>query len=148
LREWVRVKRPGGSVNLAVFAQRTFQPQMGLLLQRVIQLSGGQVAHIPWEQMSQRETLLVTLQDAGLIKVAVQEERLGYHLRNAQEWWEVIQHSALRLLVEQVPTAQRDRLRSEYLAEVAALSTVVGLWLGAGVLLVRGNRPVHTVTKS
>jgi len=148
IREWVRVTRPGGSVNLAVFAQRTFQPQLDLLLLRVIQLRGGRVVHVPWAQMSRPEPLRASLQDAGLVDVAVQEEQLGYHLRDAQEWWEVIWHSALRLLVEQVPAAQRDQLRAEHLAEVAALATADGLWLDVAVQFARGHKPMRAVTRN
>jgi len=140
MREWVRVTRPGGSVQLAVFAPRVFQPQLGFLLQRIAQVTGSQDAPVSWEQVSQRETLLAFLQEAGLVDVDVQEEQLGYHLCDAQEWWEVIWHSALRLLVEQVPAALRDRLRSEHLAQVASLVTADGLWLDVPVLFARGHK--------
>jgi SAM-dependent methyltransferase len=146
LREWVRVTRPGGSVNLAVFAPQAFQPQLGLLLQRIAQVSGGPDAPVSWNQASRREALFAFLQDAGLVDIAVQEEQLGYHLRDAQEWWEVIWHSALRLLVEQVPAAQRDRLRAEHLAEVEALATVDGLWLDVAVLFARGHKPMRAAS--
>lgn len=146
LREWVRVTRPGGSVSLAVFAPQAFQPQLGLLLQRIAQVSGSLDAANSWEQASRREALLVILRDAGLVDVAVQEEQLGYHLRDAQEWWEVVWHSALRLLVEQVPEAQRDQLRTEHLAEVATLATADGLWLDVPVLFAQGHRPMPAVS--
>ena len=77
-------------MNLTVFAPQAFQPQLGLLLQRIAQYSGSQDAPVSWEQASRRETLLALLQDAGIDKVDVQEEQLWYHLRDAQEWWEVI----------------------------------------------------------
>ena len=145
LREWVRVTRPGGSVSLAVFAPQAFQPQLGLLLQRIAQVSGSLDTAISWEQASRREALLVFLRDAGLVDVTVQEEQLGYHLRDAQEWWEVVWHSSLRMLVEQVPEAQRDQLRTEHLAEVATLATADGLWLDVPVLFAQGHKPVPAV---
>jgi hypothetical protein len=95
----------------------------------------------PWEQFSRRESLIALLQNAGLVDVAVHEQQLGYHLRDAQEWWEVIWHSAERLLVEQVPAAQRDRLCTEHLAEVAALATTDGLWLDVAVQIASGRKP-------
>ena len=146
MREWVRVTRPGGGVHLAVFAPQAFQPQLVLLLQRIAQITGSQDAPVSWEQVSRRETLLAFLQEAGLVDIDVQEEQLGYHLRDAQEWWEVIWHSALRLLVEQVPAAQRDRLRTEHLAEAAALATADGLWLDVPVLFARGHKRMRTTT--
>jgi ubiquinone/menaquinone biosynthesis C-methylase UbiE len=146
LREWVRVTRPGGSVSLAVFAPQAFQPQLGLLLQRIAQVSGRLDAPISWEQVSRRETLLAYLQNAGLVDVAVQEEQLGYHLRDTQEWWEVIWHSSLRMLVEQVPEAQREQLRTEHLAEVATLATADGLWLDVPVLFAHGHKPMRTAS--
>lgn len=146
MREWVRVTRPGGSVSLAVFAPQAFQPQLGLLLQRIAQVTGSLNIPVSWEQLSRREALLAFLQDAGLVEVTVQEEQLGYHLRDAQEWWEVVWHSALRLLVEKVPAAQRDRLRTEHLAEVATLATADGLWLDVAVLFARGYKPLRAAT--
>jgi ubiquinone/menaquinone biosynthesis C-methylase UbiE len=146
MREWVRVTRPGGSVSLTVFAPQAFQPQLGLLLQRIAQVTGSLSTSVSWEQLSRHEALLAFLQDAGLVEVTVQKEQLGYHLRDAQEWWEVVWHSALRLLVEQVPAALRDRLRTEHLAEVAALATADGLWLDVAVLFARGYKPLRAAT--
>jgi ubiquinone/menaquinone biosynthesis C-methylase UbiE len=143
LREWVRVTRPGGSVNLAVFAPQVFQPQLGLLQQRMAHYSGSRDSPLLSGQLCERKSLLALLQDAGFVDVTVHEEQLGYHLRDAQEWWEVVWHSALRMLVEQVPAAQRDRLRMEHLAEVTALATADGLWLNVPVLLARGFKPQH-----
>jgi SAM-dependent methyltransferase len=142
LREWVRVTRPGGSVNVAVFAPQAFQPQLGLLQQRIAQYSSSRETPVSWGQVGRHEALFALLQDAGLVDVTVQEEQLGYHLRDVQEWWEVVSHSALRLLVEQVPVAQRERLRLEHLAEVAALASADGLWLNVPVLFARGRKPM------
>jgi ubiquinone/menaquinone biosynthesis C-methylase UbiE len=144
LREWVRVTRPGGSVNVAVFAPQVFQPQLGLLQQRIAQYSDSRETSVAWNQLGRHEALSALLQDAGLVDVTVQEEQLGYHLRDAQEWWEVVWHSALRLLVEQVPVAQREHLRLEHLAEVAALASADGLWLNVPVLFARGRKPMPT----
>lgn len=144
VREWVRVTRPGGSVNLAVFAPQVFQPQLGFLQQRMAQYSGRRDTPFSWNQVSQHETLRALLQDAGLVDVTVHAEQLGYHLRDTQEWWEVIWHSALRLLVEQLPVAQRERFRTEHLAEVEALATADGLWLDVAVLFARGLKPMHS----
>jgi SAM-dependent methyltransferase len=143
LREWVRVTRPGGSVSLAVFAPQAFQPQLGLLLQHVAQASGNLGAAALWEPLSRREVLSALLRDADLADVTVHEAQLGYHLRDAQEWWEVVWHSALCLPLEQVPAAQRDRLRSEHLAQVTSLVTADGLWLDVPVLFARGHKPLR-----
>jgi len=141
MREWVRVTRPGGSVNLAVFAPQAFQPQLGLLLQRIEQNSESVDVLVSWEQMSQRESLLALLHDSGLANITVHEEQLGYHLRDAKEWWELIWNSALRLLVDRVPAEKRERFRAEHLAEVATSATADGLWLDVPVLFARGYKP-------
>jgi ubiquinone/menaquinone biosynthesis C-methylase UbiE len=141
VREWVRVTRPGGSVSLAVFAPQAFQPLLGLLRERIAQLTGCRDESTPWEQLSQRESLITLLQNAGLVDITVREQQLGYHLRDPQEWWDVVWYSALRLLVERVPVAQRERLRTEHLAEVAALVTTDGLWLDVMVQVASGRKP-------
>jgi hypothetical protein len=53
----------------------------------------------------------------------------------------VVWHSSLRLLVEQVPDAQRARFQAEHLAEVAALVGADGLWLDVAVHCVHGRVP-------
>ncbi len=143
LREWTRVTRPGGSVNLAVFAPETFQPQLGLLLQRIAQESESVDEAVVWEQVSERESLLALFQDIGLVDITVHEEQLGYHLHDTKEWWELVWNSALRLWVDLVPAEKRDWFRSEHLAEVATLVTADGLWLDVPVLFVKGRKPLH-----
>jgi SAM-dependent methyltransferase len=142
MREWVRVTRPGGSVNLAVFAPQTFQPQLDLLLQRITLDSESVDAPACWEQVSGRESLLALFQDSGLVDITVQEEQLGYHLHEAKEWWELVWNSALRLLVDQVPVEKKNRFRFEHIAEVTTLVTADGLWLDVPVLFVRGHKPL------
>ena len=144
VREWARVTRPGGSVNLAVFAPQAFQPLLGLLRDRIAPLAGVRGEPAPWEQLGGHEPLIALLRNAGLADVTVHEMQLGYHLRDPQEWWEVVWNSALRPLVEELPDAQRDRFRVEHLAEVAALATADGLWLDVPVLLARGHKPRFT----
>jgi hypothetical protein len=138
----------GGSINLTVFATQAFQPQLDMLLQRIALASGNQDVSAPWGQVSRHEPLTALLRDSGLVDVVVREEQIGYHLRDAQEWWEVVWHSARRLLVEQVPAAQRERLRTEHLAEVAALVTADGLWLDVPVLFARGHKPLVAAATS
>jgi SAM-dependent methyltransferase len=140
IRELVRVTCPGGSVNLAVFAPQVFQPLLDLLLKRIArELSVD--ASFSWEQVSDRETLLALFQDTGLVGITVHEEQLGYHLRDAMEWWELIWNSALRLWVDRVPADKRERFRTEHLAEATTLVTADGLWLDVPVLFVRGYKP-------
>jgi hypothetical protein len=136
----------GGSVNLAALAPQTFQPLLGLLQQRIAQLSGSRITNNAWSQVCQHDFLRTLLQETGLVDAAVHEEQLGYHLRDAQEWWEVVWHSSLRMLVEQAPEAQRNRLRTEHLAEVASLATANGLWLDVPVLFARGHKPMRAMT--
>ena len=52
-------------------------------------------------------------------------------------------HSSLRLLVEQVPTEQRERFQVEHLAEVASLVSADGLWLDVPMWFARGRVPEH-----
>lgn len=141
VREWVRVTRPGGSVNVATFGVQAFQPLAGLLQQALAGLAGNVSATLPWAHLAAPETLRSLLEDAGLVDVEVHAEQLGYHLRDAQEWWEVVSHSGLRLMVEQVPKNRRERLQAEHLAQVVSLVNADGLWLDLPVLFARGRRP-------
>lgn len=68
-------------------------------------------------------------------------EKLGYHLPDAESWWEVVLYSSLRRWLEPLDDGQREALRVTHLDSVAALMTADGLWLDASVHLVRAEKP-------
>jgi hypothetical protein len=127
-----------------VFGSQAFQPMAGLLLARV------EAAGISFPDDSPRRAA-ERLHDpvachalavaAGLTEVTVESEAIGYHLQDANEWWEIVWNSGYRGMLERLPLAQQHTLRTAHLAELVHCTTERGLWLNVETQFVRGRKP-------
>jgi ubiquinone/menaquinone biosynthesis C-methylase UbiE len=140
LREWKRVTRPGGNVMFSTFASRAFEPLLTLLCERVRD-EGGE-AHLPWEQMSNAYTLEVLMREAGFVDIEIREEQLGYHLESALQWWEIVEHSAIRHILDTVSPPLIEQIRVAHMTEIESFVTQDGLWLNMPIIIVRGRKPL------
>jgi ubiquinone/menaquinone biosynthesis C-methylase UbiE len=130
LREWVRVLRPGGKLAFTCFETSAFQPLLDDLVERV-RARGGQLPDEPVgsRRIQSMDHCRALLTEAGLGEIELQTVQLGYHLRDEQDWWEVVSNTAMRQLPELLPAPQRDALRDEHLAFVAERKTDDGIWM-------------------
>jgi hypothetical protein len=62
------------------------------------------------------------LPDAGLENIEVFSEQLGYQLKDANEWWDVVWNSGFRGPVSQLSPEQLEQFKQEHLAEVDKLA--------------------------
>ncbi len=140
---WVRVLRPGGVLAFSSFGAGAFEPMLGMLMRRIARrmTSGaGPVFAIGPHRLAVPQRCQQLLQGAGLDDRRVVEEALGYHLRDASEWWEVIMGSGLRELPDQLDPAAVEAVRDEHLAELAAIMNENGLWLDGRTLFAVARR--------
>jgi ubiquinone/menaquinone biosynthesis C-methylase UbiE len=142
LSQWRRLLRPGGRVMFSSFTEQAFQPLLQLLMDDLKAFGVDVESRAPASQRLKDPTVSrELLREAGFAEVTQTTEQVGYHLRNGEEWWEVVWNSAIRGLVEQVAAEQREALRQRHLENLAALQTADGLWLGVEVMLNSGSRP-------
>jgi len=142
LKDWVRVTRPGGMVMFTAFGPAAFEPMKRLLLERLQR--EGVDAGAPVQaasRLADTGNCHVLLAAAGLDDITVETAQLGYHLRNADEWWEIVWGSGFRGLVEKLPPVRREAFRATHLAELAPLVTNKGLWLDVEVIFASGTKP-------
>jgi ubiquinone/menaquinone biosynthesis C-methylase UbiE len=132
LKEWVRVTRPGGRVVFTVPAPGAFEPMNSQLAARL----AGEGLTVMTESEGHR-----LLTEAGLIEVTAQTESLGYHLKNANEWWELAWHSGLFPSLHELAPAALEALRVAHVAETERHQTGEGLRIEVRYLRVSGRKP-------
>ncbi len=144
IRDWTRVLKPGGVIVFSSFGASAFQPMSGLFLGCVrdhASLSGAEDGVLPTQRLAEFAQCLRVLQSAGLLQPEVAGEQLGYHLRDAGEWWEVIWNSGLRTCLEKYEPDYIETIRQRHVAQVQELAGADGLWMDVLTLFSSGNKP-------
>ncbi|UCE88682.1 MAG: class I SAM-dependent methyltransferase [Pseudomonadota bacterium] len=140
LKQWYRVLKPGGTVILSSFARGAFQPMAHLLREQLAEF-GMHVAPPPWLRLTELEHCRALLHDAGFTDIETHTEQLGYHLKGATDWWELVWSGELRANIEQLDPEQQTQLHRDHCARVEALVTDKGLWLDVETIFASGRRP-------
>jgi ubiquinone/menaquinone biosynthesis C-methylase UbiE len=134
-----RVK-PGGRVMISNFQEDYFQPIRDLFINRM-SAYGVQDPPQAGKRIAHEEGCRQLFATAGLLDVRVAERNVGYHLKSAGEWWDIVWNAGYRRLVARLSAEEQERFMSEHLEEVGALRTKDGIWLDAGVLYTVGVNP-------
>jgi ubiquinone/menaquinone biosynthesis C-methylase UbiE len=142
LKDWVRVVSPGGKVAFTCFETTAFQPMLDDFVNQLKQF-GVVLPEGPFgsKRIESTEHCHSLLTGAGLQDTTVVNKQLGYHLRDEQEWWEVVNNTAMRGLYLQVPEADRARFRESHLQSTRKMLTGKGLWMDVETRFAMGSRP-------
>ena len=140
LREWRRVLKPAGHLMFTSFGEAAFRPMIDLFMARFDAYCPGTrpVAAAKLTTQAQCREVLVA---AGYGDVEVVSESLGYHLKGAVDWWDVVYNSGLRGTLEQLPADSRLSFQREHREEVDRLVSAQGLWLNVETLFSYGCNP-------
>jgi ubiquinone/menaquinone biosynthesis C-methylase UbiE len=148
LQQWVRVTRPGGTVMFTSFARGAFEPMAQSLYERLIEYGAvppGEPRSFAFDRLADAEVGRRLMQAAGLTEIDVASEQLGYHLRDANDWWEIVSFSGLDCsvgsLLARLPESARESFKAAHLAEVTRLRNDKGIWLNVETLFVCGRKP-------
>ncbi len=144
LRHWQRVTKPGGRVMFTSFGSEAFQPMLDLFREQIGHYGQVQPAELrpyPVEHLKNADNCRALLEQAGLFDVSVHSEQLGYHLRDASQWWDIIWNSGFRGLVSRLEPEAQARFRQAHLVEVERLAGADGIWLNVETLFSGGRKP-------
>lgn len=129
--------KPGGKVAIANFHDDLFSPIGGMFLDR-IKGYGVEIPTFAWKRIATEDKCKLLFQSAGLKDIRSEVKNIGYHLKNTDEWWDVIWYAGFRGMVNQLSRDDLKRFREEHLTEIRKLSTKNGIWLDVEVIYTSG----------
>jgi ubiquinone/menaquinone biosynthesis C-methylase UbiE len=139
LRHIAQKVRPGGRIIISCFYEDAFQPLVEIFSKR-LELYGVERPSLRWKLIASETKCQALFRDAGLEEIRVEKKDLGYYLKDAAKWWDVIWNAGFRSQVGQLCTEDLKKFREEHLREIEALRTKEGIWLNVNVLYTLGVR--------
>jgi ubiquinone/menaquinone biosynthesis C-methylase UbiE len=133
--------RPGGKIIISCFYEDSFQPLVEFL-SKLLERYGVERPSLRWKLIATESKCRAFFREAGLEEIRVEGKDLGYYLKDAAEWWDVVWNAGFRRQVGQLAPQDLERFREEHLGEIEALRTRDGIRLNVNVLYTTGIRPV------
>jgi ubiquinone/menaquinone biosynthesis C-methylase UbiE len=138
----VSAVRPGGRIMISCFEESYFYPLKEMFFTR-IEANGVPSHPQAWRRIANEAGSKELFHKAGLRDINVHKKNVGYNLRSADDWWEIVWNAGLRRMVTRLTAEDQERFKREHLQEVEALRTKEGIWLDVGVLYTVGTKPVE-----
>lgn len=133
LRDIAARVRPGGSVVATSFYDTAFAELAELFFAR-LEKFGIERPPVGWKRISTEARGAELFGAAGLPDMRAQRRSVGYFLRDANEWWDVIWFAGFRGLVNQLKPDALTEFKREHLADIQQRATADGIWLDVDVL--------------
>jgi ubiquinone/menaquinone biosynthesis C-methylase UbiE len=139
LSHMVEKVKPGGQVVCSSFTEGAFQPVQEIFLDHLEEY-GIERPPISWKRIASEEKSTELFQQSGLTNVHTRRYNAGYHLENAQQWWDIVWFAGYRGLINQLEPEQVEPFKQQHLAEIQKLATHEGILLDVEVLYTGGTR--------
>lgn len=125
--------KTGGKVAVTSFYDNAFLPLVEIFFERLA-LYGIERPPLSWKRIATEDKLTELFESASLSAIAVQRINIGYYLRSADEWWDLIWYAGFRVLVNQLSPQQLEKFKAEHFAEIQSMASDRGIWLDVEVL--------------
>jgi len=137
--------RASGRIIISCFYEDAFQPLVEIFSRRLEQY-GVERPSLRWKLIATEPKCRALFRNAGLEEIRVERKDLGYYLKDAAGWWDVVWNAGFRSQVSQLSAEDLQRFKEEHLEEVEALHTHGGIWLNVSVLYTAGVLPTRNLT--
>ncbi len=134
LNQLLSFVKPGGFFAMTSFADGSFKPLSDLCLSRFESYGVKLPDSYTWERLDNTEKHADLMKQVGLGRVESQKRQVGYFLKDAQEWWDLVNYTGFRSFLNQLSDADKIRFKAEHLQEIADQSTAEGIFLNVEVI--------------
>lgn len=118
LSHWKGFLKPGGLLCFTGFGELAFHPYIELTVKRMHEHYGVEFPENPlsWKRMATLEQIRQLLQGAGYEEVQILEKDMGYSMRDANDWWDILWNAGFRGHLSSLSHEQQGELKA-YLHE-------------------------------
>ena len=131
--KWHHVLKPGGRIIISTFNQSAFMP-MVKWFRELIKETGVEFPASSWQQFSDYESCLGLFSDDLYQDKKITIKQHGIHLKDANEWWNIIINSGLRSYLQLLNPEQQAQLKIKHCQQLDELKTDDGIWMDVDVI--------------
>ncbi len=132
--------RQGGAIGISSFSGDFMEPLSGLFIDRIRQYN-VEVPPLAWKRLDDTAKHHELYASSGIDDVDTCPIQLGYYLSGFDDWWDILNYSGYRGLLNQLSADDLNRFRQQHRSEIEAKATGSGLWLDVEVLISVGKLP-------
>lgn len=134
LRQIAKWIKPGGFFAMTSFFGPSFTPLSTLCLDRFKKYGVKLPDSYTWERLDHPDKHARLLESSGFIDIKSETKPMGYFLKNADEWWDLVCHTGFRSFLNQLSANDKTRFKKEHLEEIEKTKTKDGILLQVDVI--------------
>ena len=141
LEKIMQFVKPEGFIGITSFFNGSFAPLSDLCLDRFKKYGVNFPNSYTWERLDHPDKHRTLMKAVGLQNINSQQKKMGYYLKSADQWWEVICYSGFRGFLNQLSKEDIARYKKEHFDEIEAIADEKGIWLNVDVIFTIAFKP-------
>ena len=131
IAKWIK---PGGFFAMTSFFGPSFTPLSTLCLDRFKKYGVKLPDSYTWERLDHPEKHHHLLQSSGFYEINSHTKPMGYFLKDANQWWDLVCHTGFRSFLNQLSSEDKVKYKKEHLEEIEKTKTKDGILLQVDVI--------------
>ena len=134
--------KSGGFIAITSFFDGSFTSLSDLCLNRFGQYGVKLPDSYTWERLDHPDKHRDLMKAANLQDINSHHKQMGYYLKGAEQWWEIICYSGFRGFLNQLSKEDTARYKKEHFTEIEAIADENGIRLNVEVIFTTGRKPM------
>lgn len=140
LARLTRFLKPGSFVAITSFTEGSFEPQTELTLKRFESYGVKLPDSYTWKRLASIEKCESLLKRIGMKNIRCHRAQMGYPMKSADEWWDLLRYSGFRAYLNRLSPEQVQRYKAENLKEIWQAASKDGVFLNVDVIFALAHK--------